>query len=395
MGKSGDKKLSKSKQIDYRFKILYALGIIFVVVGHGTGGINLDGGGWFPLYSFHLALFMFCSGYFYKIDSHKNMLGYIWKKIKRLIIPLFLWNLFYAGFVLLISNFGFKLGTPVTIEKLTTAVITSGHQFQFNMGGWFVVPLFMCMVSTVIIRKCLDKYNGKLKEWLLAALYLALGVLGIWLAHRGWGSGVGAGWPLVVTRMLALMPFFGLGILYKTKLEKYDHLKNWVYFAAVFSVQLFVICKNKGGIPSGTPSWSIYYDTLSTLLIAITGIAFYLRIAKILEPAIGRSKIINKIADNTFAIMIHQFLGFWLVTLGFGLALAALGRGGFDWNEFHTSIWYKYYPMGQWRFGLIYIAAGLGVPILMQAGVDKLKAQCVVLAESFSKARQSRRKAHK
>ena len=44
------------KQIDYRFKLLYALGMIFIVAGHcNTGGISLlyD---WFHVYGFHLGL---------------------------------------------------------------------------------------------------------------------------------------------------------------------------------------------------------------------------------------------------------------------------------------------------------------------------------------------------
>ena len=66
------------KKIDYRFKILYALGMIMVVCGHcWGGGISLDGD-WFPYGGTHLPLFMFCSGYFYKTSSETDVKGYVW-----------------------------------------------------------------------------------------------------------------------------------------------------------------------------------------------------------------------------------------------------------------------------------------------------------------------------
>lgn len=80
--------------IDYRFKILYAIGIIFVVIGHcGGGGINILSD-WFPPYAFHLQLFAFASGYFYKSSSEEYIGKYILKKIKTLLVPLYCWNFF-------------------------------------------------------------------------------------------------------------------------------------------------------------------------------------------------------------------------------------------------------------------------------------------------------------
>lgn len=356
-------------KIDYRFKILYALGIIFVVCGHGAGGgidTALQIGGWFPFYSFHLALFMFCSGYFYNINAHERTTHFIWKKIKRLIIPLFIWNLFYALFCLLISNFGFRFGVPITIEKLTTSLVTNGHQFAFNLAGWFVVPLFMIQVFTTLIRKILAGYNGRMKEWVLAIAYCCAGILGIWLSRKGWTSG----WELVVTRMLSLMPYYGIGILYKARLEKYDNLKNWIYFLIIFAIQLAIIIKYGGSVPSGTPSWSSYKCIFGTIAIGLTGIAFWLRIARIVEPILKRSKIINAIADNTFPIMIHHLFGFWIVNLLFGTWTLIVGRGDFDWGKFKTSIWYKYSPGGCNYYRIIFLIAGIFIPICI-AKIEK------------------------
>lgn len=57
-----------NNKVDYRFKIIYAIGIISVVADHlkGKGSIELNIQGWFPYSSFHMPLFMFSAGYFFK-----------------------------------------------------------------------------------------------------------------------------------------------------------------------------------------------------------------------------------------------------------------------------------------------------------------------------------------
>lgn len=86
--------IQKTKQIDYRFKIMYALGVIFVASGHcEMGGISLMYD-WFPPAAFHLGLFVFASGYFYKSQSEINIIQYIFRKAKALLLPMYLWNFF-------------------------------------------------------------------------------------------------------------------------------------------------------------------------------------------------------------------------------------------------------------------------------------------------------------
>lgn len=47
-----------------KMNILKAIGIITVVIGHTWSNVFA----WFPTYSFHMALFMFISGYFLSIQ---------------------------------------------------------------------------------------------------------------------------------------------------------------------------------------------------------------------------------------------------------------------------------------------------------------------------------------
>lgn len=146
------------EKINWTFSILKVFGIVFVVSGHlsGGGGINLFYD-WFPVYSFHLPLFAFITGYFYKKNNEMNFIAFFKKKIKKIIIPYFIWNLFY-GIILSILiergivNFGMKLSW----ETFLIFPFTNGQQFAFNLSSWFAITYFLSIVVYTLTRKLLS-----------------------------------------------------------------------------------------------------------------------------------------------------------------------------------------------------------------------------------------------
>ena len=235
-------------RIDYRIKILYFLGMIFIVSGHiENGGVSLFYE-WFPLYSFHLALFAFCSGYMYKKGSEKNIKQYITKKIKKLIIPVFLFNIFYCLLVSILSNFGFTIGVSKEnlVEKLLILPITNGHQFAYNMGGWFVIPLFMILIFNIFVQK----YFHYCKKIYIYFIYIIIGIIGMYLASRGYNYD----WWLVFARFSYLLQFFAIGLIYKDYLEQKDKISNLLYFLIIFTISIIIIFKY-GEMPYIIPSW--------------------------------------------------------------------------------------------------------------------------------------------
>lgn len=334
-----------------------------------SGGISLFYD-WFTPYAFHLALFVFASGYFYKKDNEKNILKYIWKKIKKLIILMYIWNLVYGIFIQITRIKGFTIGGDLNFTNLIIAPIINGHQFIYNMSSWFLVPLFIVETINIIFRKSANKIKIK-NEYIIFIIYLLLGFLGIKFASEGNYS---PGWQLVLDRVLYFLPFYGLGTLYKNKLEKKDKLNNASYFTIIFLFQLIVITVNNGLI-SYTPSWCNDFtnNLISPFIIAVLGIAFWLRIAKIIEPIIKNSKTINLIADNTYAIMMHQFIGFFCVKTLYALLSRFIPLfKDFNWNLYKTDIWYFYLPknLSQWR--IIYLIAGIFIPIIISVIIRKI-----------------------
>ncbi len=356
---------------NYQFKILYAIGMIVIVAGHcNNAGLSLAYE-WFPPYAFHLALFAFGSGYFYKDSASENVKKYIWHKFVRLIIPMYLWNVFYA-FLVYVSRFGgFTLGADPNLRTILWEPLVNGHQFEYNLGGWFVVPLFMIQILNVSARKGLEILHIRINEWIFFICTLILGIGGVCLAKAGYYE---LPW-LFIDRILYFAPFFGLGILYNRKLEKMDNANNLLYFGVLFGLQLLITTRY-GHLLAYTPSWCMNFteNAFMPFVVGILGIAFWLRVSKMLVPVLKDSKCIRLIADNTYSIMINQFLGIMLVKTGFAIVSRLTPLfADFNFAEYKSSLEYYYLPYNVTNWYLVYAIAGITVPILMQMIINIIK----------------------
>lgn len=369
------------KKIDYRFKILYAIGTILVVAEHcGGGGISLMGN-WFAPYAFHLPLFVFASGYFYSDDSLDDVGQYTLHKLKKLILPVYIWNLLYGLFDTFLRVFGFTIGEELTVWNLLVAPLIDGHQFSFNLGGWFVVPLFMVQIINALLRKLLQKIHFPEKEAVMFGAYLLIGIGGVYLAQGGYNQ---QGW-LFLVRITYFMPFYALGILYKKRLEQKDKLPNFLYFGIVMLLQLIIITYY-GEPVIYTAAWCKNYEhhPLIPFVVGTLGIAFWLRIASILEPVLKNSKVVLMIADNSYSIMIHQFFGFMIVKtfFAFGHRVSSL-FADFDMEMYKDSIWYFYVPNNVDNWYIVYLAAGIVIPVLIYKMTQIILNRSTVVGEYF------------
>ena len=136
---------NKEKAINPTFRVLSAIAIVLVVAGHADFGI-FDLGGLFPYYSFHVAVFAFISGYFYREQAQEAPFSYLKKKACRLLLPYFGWNLVYGLLVQVLRAKGFNIGSPIGIRTLLIEPFLGGHQFGLNFASWFVPMLFLSLI---------------------------------------------------------------------------------------------------------------------------------------------------------------------------------------------------------------------------------------------------------
>lgn len=357
------------KKIDYRFKFLYAMGIIFVVAGHINGGAFNLFEDFFNYYSFHLALFTFASGYFYNSDNEKHIFKYIFNKFKKLIIPLFFWTLVYGIIMQIVKMKNFSFGNELTLYNLLISPFTHSHKYIFNLGTWFLGSLFFVEVFNIIFRFLTKKI--KLNNYLYFMFYLLLGIFSVYIASNGYNNE----WFLTLDRFLYLLPFYGLGTLYKTNLEKKDKIPSIYYFLILIAIALTIITMN-GSTVHYIVAWCNDYDghLFLPFIVGFMGIAFWLRIANILEPCLKNCKTLLLIADNTFSIMVHHLFAIFVLKYIFGEFSKFIPLfKGFNWHEFKTNVWYYFVPNGNNQWLICYLIVGIFVPILISKIIELIK----------------------
>ena len=311
------------------FGILTGTAIVMVVAGHLGYGV-LTVGDLFPYYSFHVPLFMFISGYFYKEVGKGQTFGYVKKKVCRLLVPYLLWNLVYGLLAWLLRGYGFSMGEEISVRTLFLAPFMHGYQFIYNYAAWFVPVLLVIEMMNLLMRFICGWSFEKLSrrrdeggnlEWFYLAGSLAIGMIVVCLAIGGhvWGDYKAAG------RILFLYPSYQMGQFYKKKLEKHDTMGNLVYFAIVMGVQTLLQIGCNGLAFSSVWCTGFANGPLVPYVTIVTGIAFWLRIAKVAAPVIGRSRVIRFLGQNTYTVMMHHVLVFMLIKMI--LAGVAAGTG--------------------------------------------------------------------
>lgn len=363
------------------FGILSALAITMIVAGHAGYDI-LTVGGLFPYYSFHVPLFMFISGYFYRGEEEERPFLYLKKKAGRLLLPYFIWNVVYGVIAWVLRTFwGFGMGESISLKTLFLDPFLNGYQFIYNYAAWFVPVLFLVEVMNLCMRIVLKKLR-LCSEWLILLGSLAVGMAVVQLAIGGhvWGLYKTPG------RILFLYPCFQMGQFYKKKLEARDTLGNGAYFAAVLSIQVLLhLCCN-GLAYSSVWCTGFANGPVIPYVTAMSGIAFWLRVAKILSPLAGEDRdglsaarhpaggFLRYLGRNTYAVMMHHVMAFMMVKMVLaGIAAHTGYLTDFDFVRLHGDIDYFYIVKGSEAFYMVYLAAGVLLPLLLQRGLDALR----------------------
>lgn len=355
------------KEYNMTFCILSGLAMIMIVAGH-AGCDVLTVGGLFPYYSFHVPLFMFISGYFYHEKEEEAPFAYCRKKAGRLLLPYLIWNFFYGIIAGILRGNGFTMGEPVSLRTLFLEPFLSGYQFIYNYAAWFVPVLFIIEMMNLLMRLILRKLH-LCREWLILSGTLAVGMVVVSLAVQGrvWGLYKTPG------RILFLYPCYQMGQFYRKKLEAHDKLGNLSYFAILFLVQMLLTLCCNGLAYSSVWCTGFANGSVIPYVTAVTGIAFWLRVAKILTPVLAGSKPVYYLGKNTYAVMMHHVMAFMLVKMSAALLAAHTPWfGDFDRDAYLGNIDYYYLVKGAGQFRLVYLAAGIILPLLLQRGLDKV-----------------------
>ena len=356
----------KNKQ----FLILQAIAIILVVVGH-TGGITfLSLEDKFPIYSYHIALFVFISGYFFKAEYTKNIPLFIWHKTKRLLLPYLGWNLVYGIIYVLLTKYEVihytaNSGVRILLDPNIFFMDSWRHgcQYNFNLATWFVIILFFTQMFYVFVRRIYELLKLK-KEWILQLFFLFMGVFAIYHEHTHSDY-----WTVNTFSFLKIcffLPFYQFGYYYKSDLEKKDTLHNGWYFLILLVIQYDLFTRFPGKLGYNVNWFSFHDDVLFLPFVtSLVGILFWLRVSKNIYNYLGSNKLVEYIGSNTWSIMVHHLFVFFLINW-----LLSTFSHSFDHDAFRSNFWYRCASVPTWIYCLIAVL----LPLLWQYYFDYFKA---------------------
>lgn len=261
---------------------LKGFGMVCVSLGHLCCGLLLER----YIYSFHMFLFFFISGYLHS-NTKTRFSAYLSKKTKTLFIPFLFWNT--AS-----SAVSFLFHTPFR-ESIRQFLVLDG-EMCWNIPIWFLLLLYM----VEIVFFGIEKYIPKGKHYLIPFLYLYW----LFIPNRN------------IFFKLNILPvcllFYLLGNTFRNHSETYfgksESKSKSILFALLFlSISiLFGVFLNKRISFNGADFGNVFYCSLA----AFSGVSFYILIFRKIR-ILGTNKILTYIGRNSLIIMATQY---WFVT---------------------------------------------------------------------------------
>lgn len=208
---------------DTSFSICKALAIILVVISHAGAP------GWINdfIFQFHVPVFFFCAGYFFKLGYLDTPGVYLGHRLTRLYWPFVKWSLFF----LIVHNLLFPLGLLSETFGNATGGVLHPYTFAdfcqrswnvvFNMSGydeficgafWFFRSLFIGSIGFLLGLKLFRKLRPE-DSWIQSGLLLSLLVVLLIVWKIGMGlriTGIAGGGY----RELMAVLFMTLGFLF-------------------------------------------------------------------------------------------------------------------------------------------------------------------------------------
>lgn len=258
------------------------LAIILVIVGHSSFVPHMVK---IMLYIFHIPLFFFLSGFTLNVRKYETFSGYFLNKLKGLVVPFFLLNIFVFLFQLFVMYPDQVLSFNI-LHFIKQLLISDRLHIYFQL--WFLNVLFLAHVFSYFILK----RGWNLGQWMI--IILTLFVL-VYLGQKIYEKEYYLIWNIDLVPVA--MIFILLGVWTKNNLHRLEKYFS-VYFLPVVGVLTVVV----GGMNyrlSGNQIVDLYYQQIGNhflfYIAAISGIWSVLIFFKTLPE----SSIMKSIGQKT------------------------------------------------------------------------------------------------
>lgn len=277
--------------------ILKGIGIVLVVVGHANFIFANATTAMFIqkyIYSFHMPLFFFLSGYLFVKEKYPSFKKLIHAKVKTLLVPYFLFSILsLIVYVIYGLTHKYKL---IEFKTMVIQILYLTNKVVWNEVLWFLVCLFV--VEAMFYS--LPKTKAKFTLVFCAIVGCALSFTTDYFILP-WGVGVA----------FTAIVFYGIGNLIKnTKIENKITSPNIV---------IFIICFTTNAVIGGVLNTIVYMsDTrygnfIYFYIAAITGIVAYIQISQFFSKYNLITKALEYLGKNSIVIVGTHYIVFFII----------------------------------------------------------------------------------
>lgn len=242
---------------------LKGLGMILVLIGHTSISSSLNK----YIYTFHMPLFFFLSGYFFKNASDIKLITYIKYKFKKLCIPYFYWSIILFSIAFIEKKLG--INPNMDLKKNIIGVFygnaIDGWLSMYNGPLWFL----LCLFVTEILFYIIQKFSSKLAYSLIFSTLIA------YLDYKF----ISIRLPWSINLALTAVIFYELGYMFRLNEAKLNATlyKRRLYVFLLLSINFMLgfMLNIKTDM-----NMKIYGNYLAFIISAVSGILCYIYISK-------------------------------------------------------------------------------------------------------------------
>ncbi|MDR3598274.1 acyltransferase family protein [Clostridium sp.] len=286
--------------------IVKALGIILVVMAH------VQSPGEQMIFLFHMPLFFFVSGYFYKDKYSDNIEILIKKRLKLLYIPFIKYELIFLvlhNFFVNLSFYSSYGNETIKFYSTNDLIINVIKILTFNGTEVLLIPLwFLPVLFFTTIIFCLINRYFKLK-WARFLTIVILFILGIGLKYCDVNLIFNYFCPETISISLVALAFFYIGYLY----NRYKKAIKLNFFVALVLFAVLVISR-KYNIRVDMRLNS-YSNPIMLIPDALCGIYLLIYISRKMCDLNVDISLLKYIGRNTIPILALQYISFKLIYL--------------------------------------------------------------------------------
>lgn len=299
--------MEENQRVTY-MDIVKAFAIMAVVIGHSGSPITNI------VYLYHVPLFFFVSGYFYKDLYSCSPFTLFKKRLNSLYIPFVKYELLF----LLLHNIFFhlniysdKVGYNNTVSHLYTTkdfainaakIIAFQGTEQLAGAFWFIFSLFTVNLLFVCISYFTTKYIKEKTEYFRFFIVFLVFTVGNIAIHYNFNLHFSLN-----TSFVALLIYY-LGYIYR----KLEHKIDFNFYLVIISFLFLILSSLYGKIEMVT---NTYLSPSFLIVNSLAGIYINIYTAKKIVAYKINHTLLDYIGKSTFIIMALHFISFKVVNL--------------------------------------------------------------------------------